>query len=133
MELKAFVEKASNTSYSCCAEQAVGNCLLVGYGKSAREAIEDFYVSYSELKEMNAERGQQTPDIQVSQTFDVGSLFNYYNFLSIEGMARISGIKASVLRQYASGVRRPKPERLSMLEDGLRIASQQLNSVVLRA
>lgn len=133
MELKAFVEKANNTSYSCCAEESINKCLLVGYGNSASEAIEDFYVSYEELKEMDAERGIQTPDIQLSLSFDVGSLFSYYSFLSIEGMAKISGIKASVLRQYASGVRRPKSERLSMLEKGLKIASQQLNSIVLRA
>lgn len=130
MTIKAFVEKANNTSFSCCAEGKIDNCLLVGYGKSAREAIEDFQISYAELCDM---KGRGKEQMNVSLSFDVGSLFNYYNFLSIEGIANISGIKPSVLRQYASGVRHPRRDRLEMLENGLKLASQQLNSVVLRA
>ena len=130
MRIKAFVERANGQSYSCCAEKEVCKCLLVGYGKTAKEAIDDFYVSYEELKTMD---GDSVPDVEFELKFDVGSLFNYYSFLNIEGIARLSGIKPSVLRQYASGTRHPKDEKLKMLEDGLRKASEQIQRVGLRA
>jgi len=116
--------------YYCCAEKVVSNCLLAGYGKTAGEAIDDFYVSYKELKVSD---GNTVPDIDVTLKFDVGSLFNYYGFLNIEGIARLSGIKASVLRQYASGVRTPNERSLNMLAEGLRRASDEIRSVRLRA
>ena len=129
MKITAFVEKGGSKSYSCCAEKKVSNCLLAGYGKTAREAIDDFYVSYDELK---ASDGDSVPSIDVTLKFDVGSLFNFYGFLNIEGIASLSGIKASVLRQYASGVRRPNENSLHLLADGLKKASDEIRSVRLR-
>lgn len=130
MRINAFVEKANGHSFSCCAEETVCNCLLVGYGKTAREAIDDFFVSYEELKERD---GESVPVIEVSYKFDVGSLFSYYSFLNIEGMAKISGISPSVLRQYASGARSPKDANLKLLEDGLRKVAEEIGCVKLRA
>ena len=65
--------------------------------------------------------------------FDVGSLFDFYSFLNIEGIAKLTGISASVLRQYASGVRTPREDKLKEIEAGIHAASQQIHSVVLCA
>ncbi len=130
MNINAFVEKANGHSFSCCAEEQICKTLLVGYGKTASEAIDDFYVSYEELKQMD---GDAVPPIDVALKFDVGSLFSYYSFLNIEGIAKLSGISPSVLRQYASGVRTPKDANLKLLEEGLRKAAENIGRVMLCA
>ena len=124
------VRRANSHSYDCCAEEDVSNSLLIGYGKTAKEAIDDFYLSYEELKAMD---GDKVPDVEFNIKFDVGSLFNYYNFINMEGIAKLSGISPSVLRQYASGARSPKEKTLQMLKDGIAKATEQIKSVMLCA
>ena len=130
MKINAFVERGSSKSFSCCAEDMIGKCLLVGYGSTAREAIDDIRVSYYEYKEM--ENGN-VPPVEFNIKFDVGSLFNYYNYLNIEGVAKVSGINPSILRQYASGVRKPKESTIKKIEEGLKRISEQLGCIMLCA
>ena len=130
MKMRAFVEKGGNRSFSCRAERYVNDFLLIGYGNTAAEAIDDLHVAYNELK---AEGGDSIPAIDFDLEFDVGSLFDYYRFLNMEGVARLSGIYPSVLRQYASGARVPKASTLSAIKDGLAKAAEQMKRVVLSA
>ncbi len=123
MKIVASVRKANSSSYSCLADVMVSNCLLAGYGKSARDAVEDFYASYRELREMD---GDTVPEIEVELKFDVGSLFSYFSFLNIEGLAAHSGIRPSAMRQYASGVRKPNAERLQQIQQNLLEISQEI-------
>lgn len=130
MKMNACVERGGNRSYSCRAEADINNCLLIGYGDTAKEAMDDLYVAYEELKVAD---GGNVPVVEFDFKFDTGSLFNYYNFLSIEGVAKIVGISPSVLRQYASGARNPKEKTIKQIEEGLRKISEQLKCVVLCA
>ena len=130
MKVTASVRKANSHSYSCVADVLVSKCLLAGYGKTAQEAVNDFYTSYNELCQMD---GEKVPEIEVTLRFDVGSLFSFYSYLSIEGIASKSGINSSVMRQYASGVRMPKPERLTIIEQKMREISKEMQCVKLFA
>lgn len=130
MKVIASVRKANGHSFSCTAETMVSSCLLVGYGKNAREAVEDFHASYRELRQMN---GDKIPEIEVRLRFDVGSLFSYFSYLNIEGVAAKSGINASLMRQYASGARTPKPDRLHLIEQRMKEISKEIESVELFA
>lgn len=130
MKITVSVRKANSQNYSCIADSMVSNCLLAGYGKSAKEAVEDFYTSYRELCQMD---GDKVPEIEVELRFDVGSLFSYFSYLNIEGVATKSGINASVMRQYASGVRTPKIERLQLIEQRIKEISKEMQCVELLA
>lgn len=130
MKVVASVRKANSHNYSCLAEEMISNCLLAGYGKTAKEAVDDFYASYRELRQMD---GDKVPMIEVELRFDVGSLFSYYSYLNIEGVAAKSGVNSSVMRQYASGVRTPKPERLQLLEKSIKDISKEMQCVELFA
>ena len=130
MKVTASVRKANGHSFSCVAETMFCNCLLAGYGKTAREAVEDFHASYRELRQMD---GDKVPEIEVELRFDVGSLFSYFSYLNIEGVAAKSGINSSVMRQYASGVRTPKAERLQVIERGMKDISKEMQCVELFA
>ena len=130
MKVTASVRKANSHSYSCVADVLVSKCLLAGYGKTAQEAVNDFYTSYNELCQMD---GEKVPQIEVALRFDVGSLFSFYSYLNIEGIASKSGINSSVMRQYASGARMPKPERLTIIEQKMREISKEMQCVKLFA
>lgn len=128
MKITASVRKANGHSYSCVADTLVSDCLLAGYGKTAQEAVRDFYTSYDELRQLD---GESVPEMEVSFKFDVGSMFSYFSYLSIEGIAAKSGINPSAMRQYASGIRTPKTERLKMIEEKMKDISKEIQCVKL--
>lgn len=102
-----------------------------GYGSTAREAIEDTYASYREMKELAAENGDTLPDMEFEFVFDVASLFDYYPYLNISAVAKKMGVNASLMRKYASGVCKPSKERLEQIRDCLRNISSELMTVKL--
>lgn len=59
-----------------------------GYGKSAKEAIEDTYTVYEEMKAIAAENNETLPDIDFEFVFDIASLFDYYYYLNISAVAK---------------------------------------------
>ena len=128
MKVVAFVEKGGRKSFSCRLDKTISKCMAIGYGNTARE---DLAVSCREAYEMSND--ETFLNFEIEYRFDVGSLFDYYSYLNIEGVASLVGISASVLRQYASGVRQPREDKLRIIEDGLKKASEQLQRVVLCA
>jgi len=91
---------------------------LVGCGKTAKAAIEDFYAARDEMKGFYEESGKVFPEIDFSFRFDIGALFNYYP-LNITALAGYIGMNGSLLRQYATGIKRPSVRTLERLNKGL--------------
>ena len=79
---------------------------LCGDGKTAQAAIEDFYVCRDEAIQDFKEQGKEFPDLNFHFVFDVGAFFNYYP-ISITAFAKYIGMNASLLRQYAAGIKMP--------------------------
>ena len=51
-----------------------------GYGTTAKEAIEDTYASYEEMKAIAAENNDVLPDMEFEFVFDTASLIDYYSY-----------------------------------------------------
>ena len=102
-----------------------------GYGSTVREAMEDTYASYREMKELAAENGDTLPDMEFEFVFDVASLFDYHPYLNISAVAKKMGVNASLMRKYASGVCKPSKERLQQIADCLKNISSELMTVKL--
>lgn len=100
-----------------------------GYGKTAREAIEDTYVAIGEMKSLAKEENENFPDFDVAFVFDVGSLFSYYPYLNISAVAEKMHINASLMRKYASGISRPSKKRLSEIQNCIAEISTELHNV----
>lgn len=98
-----IVEKASDGGYSAFAEEEFDGFGLAGYGDTAKEAILDLTLSYSEIKEIRAAEGLDTPEMEFVYKYDMQSFFNYFSYLNISRVGELAGINASLLRQYASG------------------------------
>ena len=129
MRVKAFVEKGGSKSFACRLDDVFPKRLAVGYGTTASEAMDDLKAVFAEYDEMDGT--DNFAKLELEYCFDIGSLFDFYDFLKIEGIAKLTGIKASILRQYASGVRTPKDDKLQQIKQGLMKAAEQLNSVAL--
>lgn len=91
---------------------------LCGDGKTVQAAIEDFYICCNEAKQDFEEQGKEFPDLEFHFVFDVGAFFNYYP-LSISAFAKYIGMNASLLRQYAAGIKTPQGKSLEKIRQGI--------------
>jgi len=65
-------------------------------------------------------------------SFDVETFLNYYNHVfTRRAMSRITGVNESLLSQYASGIKRPRPAQSKKIEKGLHQLAQELLQVSL--
>lgn len=71
------------------------------------------------------------PDLRFKFAFDLGSLFDYYPFLNISGVAKRAGINASLMRQYVSGVHKPSAKRLAVISNTMKDMAKDIASVAL--
>ena len=91
---------------------------LIGDGKTVRAAMEDLLMADKEMREFYEEEGKEYPDLEVHVVFDVGAFFNYYP-LSITAFAKYIGMNASLLRQYAAGIKSPQGKSLEKIRQGI--------------
>ena len=63
---------------------------LIGDGKTAKAAMEDFLIVDKEMRESFEEDGEEYPDLDFHFVLDVGSFFDYYP-LSITAFAKYIG------------------------------------------
>ena len=88
---------------------------LVGDGKTARKAIEDFYTCYEEEKAYCREEGKNIPELEFEFIFDGGAFFSYY-MINVTAFAAYVGMNASLLRQYACGIKSPTKATIERIQ-----------------
>lgn len=103
---------------------------LCGDGKTVRAAIDDFYVCVDEAKQDLKEQGKVFPDVEFNFILDVGAFFNYYP-LSITAFAKYIGMNASLLRQYAVGIKVPQAKNLEKIRQGIAKVKGDIDAGVL--
>ena len=91
---------------------------LCGDGKTVKAAIADFYVCVEEAKKDLKEQAKEFPGVEFNFILDVGAFFNYYP-LSITAFAKYIGMNASLLRQYAAGIKVPQAKSLEKIRQGI--------------
>lgn len=132
MKVVIYVEKtAGERNFACYMVDEVPGFGLMGTGTSARNAIADMKKAYAEIKEIRANEGKETPELEFEYKFDLGAFFDYYSYLNISGVAKKAGINASLMRQYVSGVHAPSPKRLTKIKGTLNEISKEIASVEL--
>ena len=115
-------------NFSCYMKVESVKTGVLGQGSSARAAIADMLCGWEEAKKDLQEDGRKVPDIEVAYTFDVGSLFNYYDFINVAGVSREIGVSPGLMRQYAIGKRKPSKERKAQIVEGLRSLARQMET-----
>lgn len=89
-----------------------------GCGKTARKAVDDFYVCYDEMKQFLEEADEEIPDYEFEFIFDVGAFFSYY-MINITAFAEYANLNASLLRQYSSGLRVPTKKTIARIKEAI--------------
>ena len=104
---------------------------VLGLGPSAKAAIGDMLSGWQDAAADFKEDGVNVPELEIEYRFDVGSLFNYYDFVNIAGVAREIGVNPSVMRQYAIGTRKPSAERKAEITAGFKSLAAKMQAAVL--
>lgn len=118
-------------NYSCLLTVKPIKGTVLGCGSSAKAAIEDMLKGWNETTEYLKEEGEEVPALEIEYRFDVGSLFSYYDFVNIAGVAREIGLNPSVIRQYVIGTRKPSAERKKLIIAGLKSLADKMQQAVL--
>ena len=114
-------------NFSCFATEGIGKYGLIGYGGTAREAMDDIRTVVQECREMAKDEGEEFPDVELEFRFDIGSFFDYYP-IDVTAFAKYIGMNASVLRQYATALREPRKEQILKIREGIDKFSRDLGA-----
>ena len=68
-------------------------------------------------------------DVIFEHAYDLTSLFEKYKYLNISAVAEKAGINASLMRQYASGVKKPSADTALKIERTIHTIAKDLLSV----
>lgn len=104
---------------------------VLGLGSSAKAAIDDMLSGWQDAVADLKEDGIEVPELEIEYRFDVGSLFSYYDFVNIVGVAREIGVSPSVMRQYAIGIRKPSDERKAQIVNGFKSLAGKMQDAIL--
>lgn len=104
---------------------------VLGLGSSAKAAINDMMSGWQDAVADFKDDGIEAPELEIEYRFDVGSLFSFYDFVNIAGVAREIGINPSVMRQYAIGTRKPSTERKAEIMSGFKRLALKMQNAVL--
>ena len=130
MKVKVIVERGSDNRYSAYMDYDDLNFGLAGFGKSAKEAIQDFYESYNEEKEMCLKEGKEFPELEFDIQYDVSSFLDYFSgVLSKSGLETITGINQKQLWHYSSGLRKPRQSTVVHIQNSLHAFADEIKQV----
>jgi len=130
MKVNVIIEKGSDNRYSAYMDYYEFDFGLSGFGKTAKEAIADFYECYDEEKEMCKKEGKMCPKLEFDIKYDVSAFLSYYSdILTKSGLEKITGINQKQLWHYSTGIRRPKPQTTMKIQNGLHNFADNLRQV----
>ena len=133
VKVQAFVCREKDGTYSICAdEKAPINYGLIGEGKTAQEAIDEWNTMYEAMKSSYEKEGRPFVEASFTFAYDLPSFLSYYgNLITFKGLAKLTGISAAQLSQYATGYRNPSPKTTAKIQSGLDAFVKELSQVVL--
>lgn len=102
-KVTAIVHKGKDGFYTCYVEAGLPGFVLSGYGETAEEAKTDMMEAYEEIKQLRAEEGKDTTELEFVYKYDLQAFFNNFKWLNASKVAEIAGINPSLMRQYSSG------------------------------
>jgi hypothetical protein len=128
----AYIERGKDGSYGVYVDLQEDrlNYGLLGEGKTAEDAIEDFCASYEEMKALHEEEGSSFVEAEFEYRYDMPSFLNYYSSqLTLAGLGRITGVNQHQLSHYATGRKHPRPAMVKKIETALHNFSKELSQV----
>lgn len=113
-------------NFSCYMKVESVNASVLGRGNTANAAIADMLRGWEDIKTDLKDDGVGVPSIDIEYTFDIGAFFNYYDFINVAGISREIGISPAVMRQYATGARKPSQKRKTRIIEGVKSLAKKI-------
>lgn len=131
--MNVTIEKQKNGTYMAY-NTTDDNITLIGTGNTVTEAKSDFFNSMKEVREACEETGMKVPGVldgELIFTFDISSLFEYYNMINVSAFARFLGVNEGLMRQYKQGKVYISDSQLKKIEDGIHTLGNELSRLKL--
>ena len=129
-KVKVVVEHGKDGKFSAYMDCHYYDFGLAGFGNTAKEAIEDFYIAAKEEKAMCENEGKTMPELEFEICYDVTSFLDYYTgILSKSGLEKITGVNQKQLWHYSSGKRRPTKQTSLRIQNNLHSFADNLKQV----
>lgn len=126
---KVMIERAGDGTYSAYVVDDMPYGVM-GTGKTAIEAREDFMNSYAEMKEFFEKEGMVFEEFEFEFAYDMSSFLSYYSkILSLAGLERLTGVNQGQLSHYVTGHRKPSKKTVEKIESRLKAFAEDLQQV----
>lgn len=123
----AKVERENgDRNFSCYMKVGSIHVGVLGQGNTAKAAIAYMLRGWEDIKTDLKDDGVGVPSIDIEYTFDIGAFFNYYDFINVAGVSREIGISPAVMRQYATGARKPSQKRKEQIVKGIKSLAKKM-------
>jgi hypothetical protein len=129
----AIIERGTDGRYSIFIEDTNYPYGIIGTGSSVKEAMNDFYDGYKEMKEYVVSTREPFVEAEFVFKYDIPSFLQEYAYaFTLAGLERITGVNQKQLGHYISGYRKPSRKTINKIEAGIHSFSAQLSAVRFR-
>ena len=130
--VKAFIERGNDGTYSVYVdlEDNTLNYGIHGTGDTAKEAVDDFLLSYEGMKELYHQRNKYFVESEFEFQYDTSSFLQFYtNYFSLSGISRLTGINKGQLSHYLTGHRSPSKRTIQKIDNSIHAFAKNLSRV----
>ena len=131
-KVKAFIEIGNDSTYSVYPDlnDDTLNYGIHGTGNTPEEAIDDFLISYQEMKKIYEKDRKPFVEAEFLFHYDVPSFLRFYNqYLTLSGLGKLTGINKAQLSHYIQGVKNPSAATTEKIEVALHKFADELKSI----
>ena len=127
--VKIFIEP-SEYGFSAYMDDTPLSYGCIGEGKTINETVNDFNMTYAEMKEYYEEIGKEFEEIQYSFYIEPAAFLKEYGrVFSLAGLQRLTGVNQTQLGHYLHGRRRPSRKTVEKIQAGVRRFANELSQV----
>ncbi|CEN54435.1 helix-turn-helix domain-containing protein [Capnocytophaga canis] len=130
--VKAFIERGSDGTFGVYVdlEDETLNYGIHGDGTTVEEAIEDFNLSYAEMKKIYEKDGKEFVEAVFEFQYDVASFLAYYGqYMSLAGLSRLTEVSQGQLSHYLNGHRNPSAKTTLKIQTKIQEFGKELQQL----
>ena len=132
VSVKAFIERGKDGTFGVYIDLNENrlNYGVIGDGDTVKEAIEDFYGCYEDMKRSFENDHQYFQEAKFEFAFDTASFLGFYtNYFSLAGLSRMTGIHQGQLSHYVNGTRHPSKRTIRKIDVSVRDFANHLSQM----
>lgn len=104
---------------------------IIGEGRTAEEAKENFLAVYEEMRLDHQERTGECVEFSFSFTLDASAfLQKYKGILTLSGLSHVTGINKGQLSQYLCGRRNPSDKTQAKIKKAVQAFAMELSQAL---